>query len=124
MASLLFHNKAPADRPAPICYRISGPIRKIEFAESKKTVIFALRKDGSMAEWLGRGLQNLVQRFESASNLKSTLYKNKVLFYFLPIREPRGCYLGHPIPQKPTNGIPCFTRILLAYKQFRNTNSI
>ena len=25
-----------------------------------------------MAEWLGRGLQNLVQRFESASDLKAT----------------------------------------------------
>ncbi len=25
-----------------------------------------------MAEWLGRGLQNLVQRFESASDLNAT----------------------------------------------------
>jgi hypothetical protein len=25
--------------------------------------------DGSVAEWLGSGLQNLVQRFESARNL-------------------------------------------------------
>ena len=28
-----------------------------------------------MAEWLGRGLQNLLQRFESASDLE--VYKNK-----------------------------------------------
>ncbi len=27
-------------------------------------------KTGSVAEWLGRGLQNLVQRFESARNLQ------------------------------------------------------
>ena len=27
------------------------------------------RRNGLMAEWLGRGLQNLVQRFESASDL-------------------------------------------------------
>jgi hypothetical protein len=26
-------------------------------------------KKGSVAEWLGRGLQNLLQRFESARNL-------------------------------------------------------
>ena len=31
---------------------------------------FAFRKaNGRVAEWLGRGLQNLVQRFESARNL-------------------------------------------------------
>ncbi|MEY3678599.1 MAG: hypothetical protein RI924_740 [Bacteroidota bacterium] len=28
-----------------------------------------------MAEWLGRGLQNLLQRFESASDLKKNLKK-------------------------------------------------
>ena len=27
-------------------------------------------RNGLMAEWLGKGLQNLVQRFESASDLK------------------------------------------------------
>lgn len=27
------------------------------------------QKNGLMAEWLGKGLQNLVQRFESASDL-------------------------------------------------------
>ena len=29
-------------------------------------------KNGLMAEWLGKGLQNLVQRFESASDLTKT----------------------------------------------------
>ena len=29
--------------------------------------------NGSVAEWLGRGLQNLLQRFESARNLKFKL---------------------------------------------------
>jgi hypothetical protein len=33
-----------------------------------------------MAEWLGRGLQNLLQRFESASDLRvNTLYKIKIM---------------------------------------------
>ena len=27
--------------------------------------------NGLMAEWLGKGLQNLIQRFESASDLES-----------------------------------------------------
>ena len=34
------------------------------------------QKNGLMAEWLGRGLQNLVQRFESASDLQKPLYKH------------------------------------------------
>ena len=38
-----------------------------------------------MAEWLGRGLQNLVQRFESASDLKSskTTDANQSFFCFI-----------------------------------------
>jgi hypothetical protein len=32
-------------------------------------------KKGRMAEWLGRGLQNLLQRFESASDLKEKIKK-------------------------------------------------
>ena len=31
--------------------------------------------NGLMAEWLGKGLQNLVQRFESASDLTETVKK-------------------------------------------------
>ncbi len=33
-------------------------------------------KDGTVAEWLGGGLQNLRQRFESARYLISFLYEN------------------------------------------------
>ena len=41
------------------------------------------RKNGLMAEWLGRGLQNLVQRFESASDLtKTALEISLTLFFF------------------------------------------
>jgi hypothetical protein len=32
--------------------------------------IFAILKNGRVAEWLGRGLQNLLQRFESAPDLE------------------------------------------------------
>ena len=32
-----------------------------------------------MAEWLGRGLQNLVQRFESASDLGITTLKDNIM---------------------------------------------
>lgn len=42
---------------------------------SNQNYIFASRKGyGRMAEWLGSGLQNLLQRFESASDL---VLKNK-----------------------------------------------
>ena len=42
--------------------------------------------NGLMAEWLGKGLQNLVQRFESASDLTKTPLQvncNGVLFFGL-----------------------------------------
>ena len=32
-----------------------------------------------MAEWLGRGLQNLVQRFESALDLEVNFYKDIIM---------------------------------------------
>ena len=43
----------------------------MSFAESRYYLIFALSKDknGSLAEWLGAGLQNRLRRFESARNL-------------------------------------------------------
>jgi hypothetical protein len=47
--------------------------------------MFALRKHGSVAEWLGRGLQNLVQRFESARYLQlpgPDLHKKVRAFFF------------------------------------------
>lgn len=36
-------------------------------------------EQGRMAEWLGRGLQNLVQRFESASDLTGLIDKKKTM---------------------------------------------
>ena len=39
------------------------------FAESIFLPIFAV-PNGTMAEWLGTGLQNLLQRFDSASHLQ------------------------------------------------------
>ena len=45
-------------------------------------VIFAaLKRKGRVAEWLGRGLQNLVQRFESALDLKLKYLKRKKAYY-------------------------------------------
>ncbi len=42
---------------------------------------------GLMAEWLGKGLQNLVQRFESASDLtKTALQISVTLFSFCFVR--------------------------------------
>ncbi len=35
-----------------------------------KPLILQSNQDGLVAEWLGRGLQNLVQRFESARDLQ------------------------------------------------------
>ena len=65
----------------------------IKLLEVEKLIhIFALRIAfqtyiyGLMAEWLGRGLQNLVQRFESASDLTKTALEITLtlfLFYFL-----------------------------------------
>ena len=43
----------------------------LEEAEGKAKGAFRER-NGLMAEWLGKGLQNLVQRFESASDLTET----------------------------------------------------
>ncbi len=37
--------------------------------KSKSYFCMPVKVKGRMAEWLGRGLQNLLQRFESASDL-------------------------------------------------------
>ncbi len=39
------------------------------FANKGKSVIFVLLKQGALAERLGTGLQNLLQRFDSARHL-------------------------------------------------------
>ena len=41
-------------------------------------------KNGLMAEWLGRGLQNLVQRFESASDLTASLRRGAFFIAYSP----------------------------------------
>ena len=43
------------------------------FGISRKRVIFALPNDGALAEWLGAGLQNLSQWFDSATHLLKPL---------------------------------------------------
>ena len=59
------------------------------FGDWIKVCIFAdrKRKNGLMAEWLGRGLQNLVQRFESASDLQEFFDKRlmKISRFFVCI---------------------------------------
>ena len=42
--------------------------------------MFRASKNGLMAEWLGRGLQNLVQRFESASDLEKIPFRQTTDF--------------------------------------------
>lgn len=66
------------------------------FGSGKANIIW---EKGLMAEWLGKGLQNLVQRFESASDLN---FKEKVLeviasedFFFVWARDrARGGIIG------------------------------
>ena len=41
--------------------------------------LFSQPTNGFVAEWLGRGLQNLLQQFESARNLKSPALKRGIL---------------------------------------------
>ena len=52
---------------------------------------FNRSNNGLMAEWLGRGLQNLVQRFESASDLKSPFYTTvwRGFLFFTPKFTPK-----------------------------------
>ena len=53
----------------------------------QKSNIFATRKNGLVAEWLGRGLQNLVQRFESARDLQMKNAPNQERFFILSFSE-------------------------------------
>ena len=43
--------------------------------------MFAHLKKGPVAEWLGRGLQNLVQRFKSARDLNKIDYLVLMIYY-------------------------------------------
>ncbi len=55
---------------------------KKNFAPILKKAKFASQLIGFVAEWLGRGLQNLLQRFESARNLQKPSYLEG---FFMPI---------------------------------------
>ena len=54
------------------------------FVNNKNNAYLCTQKsnDGLMAERLGRGLQNLVQRFESASDLKKTALEITLTLFF------------------------------------------
>jgi hypothetical protein len=55
-----------------LIYTFTGKMKSASF---QKYPIFAALKNGSVAEWLGRGLQNLPQQFESARNLIKIVVK-------------------------------------------------
>ena len=55
---------------------------KKNFAPLLKKAKFASLLIGFVAEWLGRGLQNLLQRFESARNLQKP---SNLEGFFMPI---------------------------------------
>ncbi len=44
--------------------------------------VLHLQKKGFVAEWLGSGLQNRLQRFESARNLQSNGDEKPLLYLF------------------------------------------
>ena len=50
----------------------------------------SLRIDGAVAEWLGRGLQNLLQRFESAQRLKASHAEEFCMAFLFPSRVNLG----------------------------------
>lgn len=57
-------------------------IFQINLVSNKKKHTFAVpNHNGTMAEWLGSGLQNRVQQFDSAWYLKGTTTKVVVLFF-------------------------------------------
>ncbi len=56
------------------------------------SINFALANEGLVAEWLGGGLQNLSQRFESARDLKPTVYWATMCDQ----GRPQGSPLHHP----------------------------
>lgn len=57
-----------------------------KFVISKNRINFALeiKKNGTLTEWLGSGLQNRVQQFESAGYLKKLQSCDCSFFIFQP----------------------------------------
>ncbi len=68
----------------------------------KKNFTFAgqLTTQGTMAEWLGNGLQNRLQRFESAWYLKAKVKINVLAFFFYSLTYPCHRQLGESKPDK------------------------
>ena len=61
--------------------------------ETRKIIVYfalALKEhlQGTLAEWLGIGLQNRVRRFESARYLEETKLKNLVSFILKSLKNP------------------------------------
>ena len=83
-----------------------------------------------MAEWLGRGLQNLVQRFESASDLKASLKRGAFFVAAMEqcsIAEKQSVFIGaSPIPTLRFSALLCsFAATLFAhYSPFGAVTSV
>ncbi len=56
--------------PVPSCWKINDDFLNFVFKQSVGGLHYAAFREGVMAEWLGTGLQNLLQRFNSASRLQ------------------------------------------------------
>ena len=68
---------------------------------SKEYLYLCVPIIGRVAEWLGRGLQNLVQRFESARDLSKSTYESEYFFFALCAPGPTlSCLpITPPIPE-------------------------
>lgn len=58
--------------------------RKVWWSENKVLTLHSqTSNNGTLTEWLGSGLQNRVQQFESAGYLKKGHLSNQVSFFYL-----------------------------------------
>ena len=74
-----------------ICDFLAEKCSKFWRLEKSLYICRPKRNYGLMAEWLGRGLQNLVQRFESASDLTNPFYTTvwRGFLFFTPKFTPK-----------------------------------
>ena len=63
--------------------------------------MIALSTKGVLAEWLGNGLQNHVQRFESARHLQKTLIE-RLRFFYLKIYVTIILFYGYIVDEALT----------------------
>jgi hypothetical protein len=75
---------------------------------------------GFVAEWLGRGLQNLVQRFESARNLKADKSLRQTVLKLFFIDECGNDEFGNEM--RGSTNFECFW--LIVYQLFTNLNEV